>query len=148
MMLSIASQPGLPFHGLMSLPPIRSINANGALWVRALTYSARLGLSPEQLQRLIALNRAFHEESISTHYSFIDITEQLEIKGDQRIDAVAVAERLPLLEQHADLFAAHERLTYDYTLRGMEILTAEQVDTIEQIWEEERALLAQAVNMT
>lgn len=144
-MLSIASQPGLPFQGHMSVPPIRSMNANGALWVRALACASQIGLDAEQARRLIALNRAFHEESIATQYAFMDITEQLEIKGDQRIDAMAVAERLPLLDQHADLFAQHERLAYEYTLRGMEILTPEQVDAIQRIWEEERARLAQAV---
>lgn len=130
-------------HALFAYPgylidvPCESIAARGALFTRMLAHHVEIGLSGDQITRLLDLNRAYHDEQVTIRLAFAAVTEQLELKHG-RIDAGTLADRKALLDRHAELFRADEELFFTYAARGHELLTDDQLARIDAIYHAEK----------
>ncbi|MDG4784996.1 hypothetical protein O7626_03450 [Micromonospora sp. WMMD1102] len=107
------------------------------LFTRMLSHHAEIGLTPEQITRLIDLNAEYQASLTAIRVQFAQITEQLEHKRG-RLDNDALVGRKELLDRHAELFRAEEDLFFSYGAHGHEILTDEQIARIDQIYHAEK----------
>lgn len=117
--------------------PMKSVAAPGALFTRLLAHHRELGLTCEQITALLDLSREYHERQVAIQLEFARVAESLEIKWG-RVDEQAVAEREQLLRRHAELFLEHERLFFEFARHGHEILTDEQIERADLIYQEEK----------
>ncbi|MBX7267530.1 hypothetical protein KIF24_16835 [Micromonospora sp. Llam7] len=107
------------------------------LFTRMLSHHTEIGLTPEQITRLIDLNAEYQAELIAIRVQFAQVTEQLEHKRG-RLDTQTLIDRKDLLDRHAELFHAEEILFFTYGARGHELLGDEQIATIDQIYHAEK----------
>lgn len=128
---------GFTSPGYLIDVPCESIAARGVLFTRMLAHHAEIGLSGDQITRLLDLNRAYHDEQVAIRLAFAAVTEQLELKGG-RLDADTLADRKALLDRHAELFRADEELFFTYAAHGHELLTDDQLARIDAIYEAEK----------
>lgn len=115
---------------------IESIAPRGALFTRMLAHHRDVGLSLDQVQALLDLNREYHERQVAIQIEFMRVSEALDIRNG-RFDAASLAEKEPLVRKHADLFGASELLFFEMARRGHEILTDEQIERAEHIYASE-----------
>jgi hypothetical protein len=107
------------------------------LFSRMLSHHAEIGLSAEQIIGLLDVNAEYQEKLSAIRVHFAQVTEQLEHKRG-RLDTDAVTGRKELLDLHAELFRAEEELFFTYGQRGHDLLTDDQITTIEGIYHAEK----------
>ncbi|ROO63049.1 hypothetical protein EDC02_5060 [Micromonospora sp. Llam0] len=107
------------------------------LFTRMLSHHEEIGLTAEQISRLIDINAEYQARLVAIRVSFAQITEELEHKRG-RLDTEAVVGRKELLDRHAELFRAEEELFFTYGGHGHELLTDEQIATIDRIYHAEK----------
>jgi hypothetical protein len=114
-----------------------SIAPDGALWTRALAHWETVGLDDAQIRGLLDLSRGFHTAQQAIRQRMAVLGELVEQKGG-RLDAAALADRKPLLDERAELFREDEALFFEFAARGQELLTDEQLRRIEMVYHAEK----------
>ncbi|WP_462187762.1 hypothetical protein [Frankia sp. CcWB2] len=114
-----------------------SIAANGALFTRMLAHHAEVGLTDEQIRGLLTLSGEYHERLVAGRIRMAKLGEQVEHKGC-RLGVEEIAARKAALDERAELFRADEALFFEYTVRGQDLLSDEQLDRIDAIYHAEK----------
>lgn len=129
--------------------PCESMAARGALFTRMLAHHCEVGLTSEQITRLLDLSREYHDQQVAIRIAFARVTEQLELKWG-RLDSESMTARKALLDEHAELFRADEELFFDYAQKGHDVLSDDQINQAEEIYHSEKndglAALADTLN--
>ncbi len=101
---------------------------------RTLQHHRELGLSDDQVRRLLAVARRYHDRTLRVSVDFANISAQLdliEVRPDLRV-------KRRLLARHARLFQRHEGLLLEAHEEAARILSAEQRRRVGQIHAEQR----------
>ncbi len=105
-----------------------------AVLSRTLQHHAELGLSDEQIRRLLTIARKYHDEFIRIAVEFANVGTDLDlayVQADRRRKA-------RLLDRHARLFREHEDLLRQAYEEAAEVLKPGQMRRVVQIHEEQR----------
>jgi hypothetical protein len=126
-----------------------SIAAEGALFTRALAHHRQLNLTDAQLRGLLDLSREYHARQLGIRLRMAELGERVEQKRG-RLTPGELAKRKPLLDERAELFHDDETLFFEFAVRGQDLLSDDQLDTMDRIYHQEKdeglSTLAAALN--
>ncbi len=115
---------------------VESLAAN-ALFTRLLAHHVEVGLTEEQIVALLGVAGEYHAEQLEVRIEFAQISEQLELRSG-RLDDDGLAARAKLLDRHAELFRRHEELFFIHGSRGRALLSDDQIDRAEAVYQAEK----------
>lgn len=107
------------------------------LFTRMLNHRAEIGLTEDQVARLLDLNAEYQAKLVAIRIEFATVTEQLEHKMG-RLDTEALVGRKALLDRHMELFRADEDLFFEYGALGHDVLTDVQIAKVDELYHAEK----------